>query len=319
MRKVLLFFTIVLLLFSCEKQKKINKEVEALKVSVTIERFDQKFAEATPENWKSLREEYPFFFPGFYPDSVWVAKTTDTLQKELEFETDKIFRDFTKYEKEIELLFKHIKYYFSEFTEPVVYTVISDVDYQNSVVLTEDKLVIGLDNFLGADHKFYSGISRYIAKNLKPEQLIPTITTRFAQQRVPFPANNTFMEKMVYYGKILYLKQLFLPLYNDEDIIGYTNEEIDWARANESEIWRYFVEKELLYNTHQNMDSRFLNDAPFSKFYLELDNESPGRLGQYIGWQIVMAYMKNNAVELRQMLQTNGEDIFKNSKFKPRK
>ncbi len=84
-------------------------------------------------------------------------------------------------------------------------------------------------------------------------------------------------------------------------------------------IWRFFVENELLYNTDPSLSGRFMNPAPFSKFYLELDSESPGRIGQYIGWQIVRAYMKNNDVSLSKMLITDPAEIYKNSKFKPRK
>ena len=91
------------------------------------------------------------------------------------------------------------------------------------------------------------------------------------------------------------------------------------AGISSGPIWRYFVERELLYDTDPKLLTRFINPAPFSKFDLELDSESPGCLGQYIGWQIVNAYMKNNDVTLQQMLSTKAEDIFKNSKFKPRK
>ena len=105
----------------------------------------------------------------------------------------------------------------------------------------------------------------------------------------------------------------------DDAKIGYTKEQLDWAIDNESYIWSYFVERELLFNTNPKLLMRFINPAPFSKFNLELDRESPGRLGQYIGWQIVRAYMKNNDVTLVQMLDKNAEDIFNNSKFKPRK
>lgn len=319
MNNRIIFFFVTLLWISCTSDKKIKEEVMAVNVNVDIDRFDLKFAEATLDNWKELKAEYPMFFPEFYHDTIWVEKINDTLQKQLEFETNKVFFDFSEYKSEIELLFKHVKFYFPEFNEPKVYTVISDVDYRNSVVWAEDMLVMGLDNFLGKDHHFYVDISRYITKNLTPEQLLPKTAEQLAIPIIRPPTNNTFIEKMVYYGKVLYLKELFLPLYDEDKIIGYTPEELDWARANESEIWRYFIEKELLFNTQQNIDSRFLFDAPFSKFYLELDNESPGRLGQYIGWQIVKAYMDNNTVELRQMLEAKGEFIFQNSKFKPRK
>ena len=80
------------------------------------------------------------------------------------------------------------------------------------------------------------------------------------------------------------------------------------------------MERELLYSTDSKLPGRFINPAPFSKFFLEgIDAASPGRLGQYIGWQIVRAYMLNNEVSLRDMLIMSTEDIFNNSKFKPRK
>jgi uncharacterized protein YjaZ len=66
------------------------------------------------------------------------------------------------------------------------------------------------------------------------------------------------------------------------------------------------------------LNPRFLDPAPFSKFGLELDNESPGRLGRYIGWQIIKAFMDNNAIGLKQMLTMPEEEIFKKSNYKPR-
>jgi uncharacterized protein YjaZ len=94
---------------------------------------------------------------------------------------------------------------------------------------------------------------------------------------------------------------------------------MEWAQENESEIWRYFVDRELLYSTDSKLPGRFINPAPFSKFYLELDAESPGRLGRYIGWQIVKAYMNQTDNSFKGMLITEAETIFKESRFKPRK
>ena len=75
-----------------------------------------------------------------------------------------------------------------------------------------------------------------------------------------------------------------------------------------------------MFSTDSKLPGRFINPAPFSKFYLEeIDNESPGKIGQYIGWQIVRAYMENNNVSLNELLITTTEDIFNNSRFKPRK
>ena len=56
------------------------------------------------------------------------------------------------------------------------------------------------------------------------------------------------------------------------------------------------------------------------KFYLEqIDNDSPGRVGRYIGWQIVKQYMDKHPVSLKKLLITDAETIFKTSKYKPKK
>ena len=64
---------------------------------------------------------------------------------------------------------------------------------------------------------------------------------------------------------------------------------------------------------------RFLDPAPFSKFRLELDNESPGRLGRYMGWQIVRAFMEKNDVSPQDMFNVPADMIFKKANYKPKK
>lgn len=113
--------------------------------------------------------------------------------------------------------------------------------------------------------------------------------------------------------------QELLPGQPAAAVISYTEDQYAWARANESEIWRYFVDRDLLFSTDSKLEQRFLSPAPFSKFYLELDSESPGMLGRYIGWRIVEAYMENNEVSLQQMLEKPAEEIFNDSRFKPLK
>jgi hypothetical protein len=55
-------------------------------------------------------------------------------------------------------------------------------------------------------------------------------------------------------------------------------------------MWRYFIEKKC-FTVMIKVDS-FYKSGSFSKFYLEIDNESPGQVGGWIGWQIVRSYMK---------------------------
>ena len=92
-----------------------------------------------------------------------------------------------------------------------------------------------------------------------------------------------------------------------------------WAKENEFFVWTYFIENNILFDPDNNLESRFINDSPFSRFYLELDNESSEMIGKYIGWQIVKSFMKNNDTSLNKMLTSSPIDIYNNSKYKPQK
>ena len=127
------------------------------------------------------------------------------------------------------------------------------------------------------------------------------------------------LSQMIYRGKQLYLKDVLLPDYSDAEKMGCTPEQIKWCEENEEQLWKYFIENDLLYSTNPQLKSRFIDTAPFSKFYINIDKESPGRVGVWLGWQIVRSYMKNNNVTLSQLLETKEEEIFKKSKYKPKK
>ena len=314
-----LIISVSFLLLNCNTKGSIEKEIEGIPMEVDIVRFDKEFAEATPSNLSVLKAKYPFFFPTQFHDSIWVQKMTDTLQQQLNTEVVKKFPSEEILEDELRSIFQHIKYYFPQFKSPMVVTTTSDVDYQNKIILSDSLLIIAVDNYLGSEHPFYGGIKKYIAQNLKESQLGPDISTAYAQQLIVKPRQRTLLAQMIFFGKELYLKDLWLPDSTDAEKIGYTEAQLAWARENESEMWRYFVEKEILYSTSVKLPAQFINPAPFSKFYLEIDNESPGMTGRFIGWQIVRSYMKNSETSVPQLMIKNNEELFKESKYKPAK
>lgn len=315
-------FTILLILtlfFSCNDTDKVDEEIAKIDIHLKVSRFDREFAKAVPSDIPTLKQSYPYLFPKQYTDSVWVAKLQDPLQVELLAEVENAFSDFEDERQEIEFLFKHVKYYFPEFEVPKVVTLTSDVQYTNRIILTDSLLLIGLDNYLGADHRFYRDIQNYIKAGLDKQYLVSDVASAFAKKVVHKPEDRSFLSKIIYYGKELYLKDKLLPLTTDAQKINYSEEQLVWAKTNEEPIWRNFIEQEHLYSTDNKLAQRFLEPAPFSKFGLDLDNESPGRIGRYLGWQIVKAFMNKNGVSLQQMLQLPAAEIFKKSNYKPSK
>lgn len=315
-----IFLLVFFLFYGCKQESKEAKQIAKVNVSLDIARFDREIADAKPSDIPVLKEKYPYLFPAQYPDSLWVAKLRDTLQISLLKEVNVAFGDFKQQKNDLELFYKHVKYYFPKESEPKVVTVISDVNYNSPVILTNELLLLGLDNYLGKDHKFYQGLQNYIAEGLDKKFLITDVANTFAKKVVPYPANDrTFLAQLVYYGKELYVKDKLIPFVDDAVKIKYTQQDLDWAFANEEPIWRNFIENQYLYSTDKNLNKRFLDPAPFSKFQLELDSESPGRLGRFLGWQIVRSFMDNNNVTLQQMLQLPAEEIFKKSNYKPKR
>ena len=125
---------------------------------------------------------------------------------------------------------------------------------------------------------------------------------------------------MVYYGKIHYLISSMLPNYNSHVVMGYTKDKMQWCIRNEANIWAYFVENKLLFSSDRQNKMRFIEDAPFSKFYTSFDRESPGRIGQWVGMKIVEAYMNFHPdLTLTDLIkETDAQKILRESRYKPK-
>ena len=319
-RPIFIVFLVLTVLYACNENDKIEEEISAINVDLNVARFDKQFADAKAEDLPGLKQQYPYLFPQQYADSVWVAKLNDTIQKELFEEVQKIFPDFSDEEADLIALFQHIKFYFPKVPVPSVVTLTSDVQYDTRVVLTDTLLLLGLDNYLGAEHRFYERIPKYVAAQLDKKYLVSDVASAFTNKVVQRQKDRSFLAQMIFYGKQLYLKDKLMPSASDANKIGYDQDQLDWAVVNEEPMWRNFIEQEHHYSTDRQLASRFLDPAPFSKFGLELiDNESPGRVGRYIGWQIVKAFMDKNDVTVIELLGIPAEEIFKKSNFKPQK
>ena len=319
MRNYFLFFFLLLFLNSCQKEVKNNIDTSFIEVDFMINRFEQDFYNYKGENLQALKKEYPLLLPQNTPDSVWIAKIKDNDEQELYKETQKLFSSFSDIELELKSLFQYITYYNPMFNPPDIITGLSNIDYDYRVIYNQRLVFISLDVYLGSNHPFYGDFPVYIKKNNIRERIIVDVANAIIDSQVSPLTNRSFLAKMIYEGKKLYLLDQYLPLKPDAIKIGYTKQKYDWAITNEEQVWKYFIENNLLYSTDTKLNKRFISNAPFSKFYLKEDSKSPGRMGQRIGWQIVRSFMEKNDVSLQTLLSMDEEEIFKKSKYKPRK
>ena len=306
---------------SCGNPKsKIEKEVEQIPMEVSVSRFDQEFYKGKDEDFQALKAKFPYMFPVGVSDQAWLEKKQDTIFKELYDEVTSQYADLKDLPMELKRLFQHIKYYYpEESAHKRVITVISEVDVSAKAIYADTLALISLDTYLGKDHHFYKGFPAYTLTTFESSQILPDMAESFVIQKLPKTTDRTFLGTMIHQGKLMYAKELLLPGVPKESLITYTKEQLDWCKANESQIWRYFVDNQLFFDTDGKLVTRFIEPAPFSKFYLDIDNDSPGRVGVWIGWQIVRSFMENNNVTLQELFAMPAKDIFEKSKYKPKK
>lgn len=311
--------TILFVVLGCKSG--IDHEISQIEINLQIDRFDKKFVDTKNYSLESLKLDYPFLFNRSVNDSIWNAKRSDSLFQLLQDQVERVFPETTEIEQSIKNLFRHIRFYFPDKKIPNRTIVItSEIDYDTRAVYRDTISILSIDTFLGAENSIYQGIYEYLRISMDRDYIPVEMAREFAQNTIPLPTQRSFVAKMVYHGKILYLLDLLLPGLPNHMLLAYTLEQYQWVNRNQRDIWHYFLEKELLYSTQNDLSRRFLVNAPFSKFYLEIDRESAPRVGQWLGWQIVKSYNANFPVnDLSELLNMDEVQLFMKSNYKPKK
>jgi len=212
--------------------------------------------------------------------------------------------------------FARYQYHFEGVTIPQLRTMISAFTY--STVVDEDLLVIGLDNYLGADFKLYpqAGIPEYKFKHFSKEYMVADAMKAWLLTDFPSDEAQNLLEQMIYNGKIIYLCSALLPELEEHILFDYHVDELLWCQENSEEIWSHFLEFELLFNTENHKIRKYMGDAPFIPGFPE---GSPGRVGQWLGYEIVKEFMdRNKDLELKDLMElADANEILRRSKYKP--
>lgn len=317
--RFLLLIVFVCSLISCSTERQNSPDLSGISSDPEIIRFEQLFYNSSETELPDLKARFPYLFPQGNADSVWIRKINDEDEQFLFSETQKQYAEFDEQKNRLESLFTHMKYYFPAFEEPKVITMVTQVDYNNKVIYADSLLFVGLDLYLGEDNEIYADFPAYVKQNYHKDHLIVDVADALIRPLLRPSADNSYVSRMVQEGKRLEIISLLLPDLPKEEIIGYSKEQWNWAEVSESNIWKYFVQNELLYSTDPELSRRFIEDAPFSKFYLEVDRDSPGRIGSWFGWRIAEAYWNNLQPGMRDFVTVENEEMFRRSKYKPAK
>lgn len=313
-------------------------DISEIEVSLDMARFSEAFfAEDSTHLLAHIHQLYATF-PGFAPCYFehivgvapagkpvehWLPRAAQLYQYPgLRASFDSVqaaFPDLTNLEASLTKAFRYHKYYHPQIPVPAIRTFVSEYGY-GAVACNDTVIGIGLDLYLGEDFSFYPALRfpEYLLHRMTPEYILPNTMQAFWQNHLPQPGPSApLLDQMVYYGKLLLYTDLTLPHLPDRLKIGYTEEEWAWVTASEAEIWAYLLDNDRLYMDNISDYGYLINEGPTTQ---GMPPESPGRVGRYIGWQIVRAYYRQYPDQLDQLwaLQ-DGQQLLERAQYKPKK
>ncbi|HEX5001124.1 MAG TPA: hypothetical protein VFW78_01400 [Bacteroidia bacterium] len=331
----ILALLIGLLTMGCQSQRN-HPDVSKVEVNIHLERFEQDLFSNKDSLQTSdiavLKQKYGHFFYLFCNNVIRIGSGTDTEltaglnafihDPEVKSVQEKINKEYpqtAELEKELSGFLKHLKYYFPEKPLPEIVTYNSAFNY--AVVTADSVLGIGLDMFLGANEESYIrlGIPKYMFDKFSREYILPSCVKGWFQSDFDgSDVKGDLISQMIYQGKLLYYMDLMVPDLADTLKTGYTATQLEWCRNNEEGIWAFFIDKKLLFNNDPSEYVKYINDGPTTSGF---PPDSPGKIGAWIGWQIVQKYMNENpSVTIEQLLkEQDAQKILEKSHYKPQR
>lgn len=236
----------------------------------------------------------------------------DTLYQE----TISSFGDMDDLKKEFEIAFSYIKYYYPNFTPPKIKTMITGFG-SSEMYVGKDQIIIGLEYYLGKDAKYRPpGIPQYILSRYDKSYIVPAVILLYADRYLKEEIKDqTMLADMVYYGKKYYFAKQMMPCTSDSLLVWYSGTELMDIEENKDAIWFHFLNNELLYETNHFTKQKYMDERPNVS---EIGEKCPGRIGSWVGLDIIRAYMENNPETSLQdlMANPNAKSILTKSKYK---
>lgn len=310
-RSLYLILLIALIALAACRQNKYKVDISGIDLDIRISRLDKELFEQNPAELKARLAELKVKDAGFLKIFSYVINISDTEDEKWEsdmmrFATDRqnvevyssvkeVFDDISTIEKEMIDAWKHYKYYFPEQSVPSIYTCLSG--FNNSIIVGEEVIGIGLDRYLGSDNKYYPmlGIYSYLRAKMIPERIVPDCMYGWAASTWELPSPSEGSSKLVDYilhqGRLLYFTRSMLPEISDTLLFGFSTSQMQFCENNEAQMWEYIMEHDLLFSTDPMVIKKLTEDAPFTTYFT---SESPGKAANWIGFRIVESYMQKN-------------------------
>jgi hypothetical protein len=310
MRRTLLTLTLLILVTGCGRKAE----------PVTIYRFEQFLFnhEGNADNFGTPLLNYHPDDPAFM--AALDGFINDPVVQRIYAVTDSLYHDLSWLEQELGDAMARAHEVFPEIDYHYFYTLVTADynNYPNRVFSNWNDMAISIDSYtLGhCEEMQMFGVPAYITRLCRREYIVADCMATAARSHIELPDGDlTFLDCAIAEGKTLYFLDQVLPSTPDTIKLRYTPDQLDWMKENLANVWGWYIQNQILYNTDQSQLRNLLDDAPKTNAFG--DGSAP-RTPAYIGWQIVRQYMKKSGATMSELFaETDSRKILENSGWRP--
>lgn len=191
---------------------------------------------------------------------------------------------------------------FPENQFPEVYSIVSP--FNQSVFTADSVLFVGLNHYLGVDYPPYSYFPDYIRVRKVPGRIIPDIAEATVRGAYPYESlaeYPTVLSRLLYEGAVTEAVMQVCGL-SEQQALGYDDESMKWAEANEHQVWQTMAERKMIFSTDPQLAAMLVSPAPFTS---PINSQSPGAIGRFIGHRIIASLLDRHAISLPELLSSD--------------
>lgn len=335
---------LIIIVFACcgkgdatQSDKVLFGQEPEVKENVRIHRFEVAlFApskESTREHLLSIEKDFKPMFAASLSDNRYMqvveSFVEDREMKRAYREVKQEYPDLKFLEKELSEAISRMRQIRKDSVKTNIYTLMVgpmeySYAYENRILVYPEFSAISIDLYSMdrlSEHPYYKSMPKYLQSSLTKDNIVPDYVYTYLREitfrDVPLQSMNpeaSFLDCIIDEGKYIYATQAVLKDCKLNLILRYTEKELEWVEKNESNIWGYIIQNQLLYNKDRTKYMHLTAQGPGTKNIAG----SPSRIGYYIGYKIVQNYMRENSVSLDSLFKiSDSELILRESKYKP--
>ena len=300
-----------LVVYSCESSSDTSFSIKEEYPPVKINRMDieiYRYPSMAADKQKAFNAEMEsgisalltMLNMGHPDDSAYMKYVNSEAVKMFTPEVEDVFNDIADLENVLGGVKQNMKKELPHINMCEIYSIVSP--YNQSIYIADSTMLLALNHYLGVEHKAYDGFEEYIKKTKQAKYIPYDIVEATIGTFNPYETTGDEMvlSKVLFAGAIVEAKMRIVPEASLSLALGYDEKELEWVEDNQQQLWNALVSKELLYSTSYMDINQLLSLTPCSSI---LHPQAPGRVGRYLGYKIIRAYLeKNPSTTLSQLL-----------------